>query len=400
MATLRINRIALIVLDSVGIGALPDAADYGDAGANTLVHVAERRGGLRLPHLASLGLGNILSLPGVSPAPAPLASWGRMAERARGKDTLAGHWEMMGLPLDKPFALFPGGFPSDLLAEFKRRTGAAGLLGNKAASGTEIIAELGAEHVHSGFPIVYTSADSVFQIAAHEDVIPLPDLYEMCRQTRDLCDDWMIGRVIARPFVGAPGSFRRTANRRDFSMCPPGETALDVLRRDGWPVTGVGKIENIFAGKGIGRSRPSHDNAEGMSLVREEWAAGGRGLLFANLVDFDMLYGHRNDAEGYGAALEAFDLELGAFLPRLGPGDMLVVTADHGCDPVFPGTDHTREYVPLLAYAPGLTGRALGDRSSFADVGASILDAFGLKHEFPGRSFLADMRSAGPEEAP
>ncbi len=400
MTSHRIDRVALIVLDSVGIGSLPDAADYGDAGANTLLHVAEHRGGLHLPQLARLGLGNILALPGVPPISAPRASWGRMAEKARGKDTLAGHWEMMGLPLDKPFALFPDGFPPDLTAAFKRRIGVAGLLGNKAASGTEIIAELGAEHVRTGFPIVYTSADSVFQIAAHEDVIPLPELYEICLRTRELGDDWMIGRIIARPFIGEPGSFRRTANRRDYSMCPPGETALDVLRRNGWPVTGIGKIENIFAGRGIGRSRPSHDNAEGMRLLREEWAAGGRGLVFANLVDFDMLYGHRNDADGYAAALEAFDRDLGALLPEIGPGGMLIITADHGCDPAFAGTDHTREYVPLLAHAPGRPGRALGDRSTFADIGASILDAFGLEHGLPGRSFMAEVLAARPEEEP
>jgi phosphopentomutase len=393
MAKIEINRVFLIVLDSVGVGSLPDAAAYGDEGANTLGHIAERLGGLKLPHLATLGLGNILPLPGVPPTPAPRASWGRMAEVARGKDTLAGHWEMMGLALDKPFSLFPAGFPPDLLSEFKRRTGAAGILGNKAASGTEIIAELGAEHVRSGFPIVYTSADSVFQIAAHEDVIPLPGLYEMCLRTRELCDAWLIGRVIARPFVGRPGRFTRTANRRDYSMCPPGETALDILQRSGWPVTGIGKIENIFAGQGIGRSRPSHDNAEGMRLVREELASATRGLVFANLVDFDMLYGHRNDIDGYGAALEAFDRELGGLLPALGPRDMLIVTADHGCDPAFPGTDHTREYVPLLVYGPGLPARPLGIRRTFADVGASVLDAFGLGPECPGQSFMSEIRS-------
>ena len=393
MAKIEINRVFLIVLDSVGIGSLPDAAAYGDEGANTLGHVAERLGGLKLPRLAALGLGNILPLPGVPPAPAPRASWGRMAELARGKDTLAGHWEMMGLALEKPFSLFPRGFPPDLLAEFKRRTGVSGVLGNKAASGTEIIAELGAEHVRTGFPIVYTSADSVFQIAAHEDVIPLPALYEMCGRTRAVCDPWMIGRVIARPFVGLPGSFVRTANRRDYSMSPPGKTALDVLRRSGWPVTGIGKIENIFAGQGIGCSRPSHDNAEGMALVRAEVATADRGLIFANLVDFDMLYGHRNDIAGYGAALEAFDRELGDLLPEFGTGDMLVITADHGCDPAYPGTDHTREYVPLLVYGPGLPARALGVRRTFADVGASVLDAFGLKPECPGQSFMSEIRS-------
>lgn len=391
MAKIEIHRVALIILDSVGVGSLPDAAAFGDEGANTLAHVAERRGGLTLPHLAKLGLGNILPLLGVAPAPAPLASWGRMAELSCSKDTLAGHWELVGLVLEHPFSLFPRGFPADLLAAFKRRAGVAGILGNKAASGTEIIAELGADHVRSGFPIVYTSADSVFQIAAHEDIIPLPELYEMCLLARAICDDWRIGRVIARPFIGRPGDFKRTANRRDFSMPPPGETALDVLLKNGLAVTAIGKIENIFAGQGIGRSRSSHDNSEGMSLVREELAVTRRGLIFANLIDFDMLYGHRNDADGYGAALEAFDRELGFLLPGLGPGDMLVLTADHGCDPTYPGTDHTREYVPLLVYGLSLPARALGVRRTFADVGASILDVFGLRPEGPGRSFISEI---------
>jgi phosphopentomutase len=316
-----------------------------------------------------------------------------MAEMACGKDTLAGHWELVGLVLEQPLALFPQGFPPDLLAAFRRRTGVAGILGNKAASGTEIIAEIGGEHMSSGYPIIYTSADSVFQIAAHEDIIPLPELYKMCLQARAICDDWRIGRVIARPFIGRPGEFRRTADRRDFSMRPPGITALDILLSNGLAVTAIGKVENIFAGQGIGRSRPSHDNAEGMSLVREELAAARRGLIFANLIDFDMLYGHRNDADGYGAALEAFDRELGFLLPELGPGDMLIVTADHGCDPAYPGTDHTREYVPLLVYGPGLPARALGVRRTFADVGASILDVFGLRLEGPGRSFISEIHS-------
>ena len=384
-----IDRVVLVVLDSVGVGALPDAADYGDAGANTLAHVAERLG-LRLPHLGRLGLGNILPLPGVPAAPSPLASWGRMAEMSRGKDTLTGHWELMGLVVDRPFALFPGGFPARLVEDFLARTGAGGVLGNKAASGTEIIAELGAEHVRTGWPIVYTSADSVFQIAAHEEVLPPEGLYEMCRRAREIGDDWRIGRVIARPFVGTPGRFKRTANRRDFSMPPPGDTVLDRLRRAGREVTAVGKIGNIFAGRGIGRSLPSHSDAEGMDLVRREVAAGRRGLIFANLVDFDMLYGHRNDAAGYGAALEAFDGELGRLLPLLGPSDLLVVTADHGCDPLHPGTDHTREHVPLLVFGPGRPARPLGVRATFADVGRSVLDVFGLPLEGPGRSFASD----------
>lgn len=393
MTDAAIDRAVLIVLDSVGVGSLPDAAGFGDEGANTLVHVAERCGGLRLPHLGKLGLGNIVPVPGVPPVPAPLASWGRMAERSRGKDTLNGHWELMGLVLDHPFALFPGGFPPELIAVFEDRTGVEGVLGNKAASGTEIIAELGAEHVRTGRPIVYTSADSVFQIAAHEEVIPLADLYEMCLRTRPVCDDWLIGRVIARPFVGRPGAFTRTTNRRDFSMPPPGRTALDLLLEAGLDVTAVGKIESIFAGRGIVRSFPSHGDAEGMDLVRRELAAARRGLVFANLVDFDMLYGHRNDAAGYGAALEAFDAALGRLLAGLGSRDMLVVTADHGCDPAHPGTDHTREYVPLLVYGPGLPARPLGVRSTFADVGASVLELFGLKLEGPGRSFMPEILS-------
>jgi phosphopentomutase len=398
MAKPKIDRVFLIVLDSVGVGGMPDAAGYGDEGANTLGHIAERskrRGGLELPNLGKLGLGNILPLRGVPAALAPRGSWGRMAERSRGKDTIAGHWELMGIVLDKAFALFPDGFSPELIDDFKRRAGVAAVLGNKAASGTEIIAELGAEHVRGGWPIVYTSADSVFQIAAHEEVIPLERLYGMCREARSLCDEWRIGRVIARPFVGGAGSFSRTANRRDFPMLPPSSTVLDVLLQNGLEVVAIGKIENIFAGQGIGRSRPSHGNAEGMRFLEEEAGSLCRGLVFANLVDFDMLYGHRNDVAGYAAALEEFDRGLPRLLAKLGPADLLVVTADHGCDPAFPGTDHTREYVPLLAYGPALPVAPLGTRDTFADVGASILDIFGLKNEFPGRSLMAEILAAG-----
>jgi phosphopentomutase len=393
MAKTKIERVILIVLDSVGVGSLPDAAAYGDEGANTLGHVAERCGGLKLPNLEKLGLGNIIPVQGVAVVPAPLASWGRMAEKSIGKDTIAGHWELMGIILEQAFALFPQGFPPALVEEFMKQTGAAGILGNKAASGTEIIAELGDEHVRSGLPIVYTSGDSVLQIAAHEEIIPLPQLYDMCLRARKICDGWRVGRVIARPFTGSTGNFSRTTNRRDFPMLPPGETVLDIMQKNGLAVTAIGKIENIFAGQGIGRSRPSHGNAEGMDLLQEESAAGKRGLLFANLVDFDMLFGHRNDAAGYGAALEAFDRELGPLLAKLGSNDMLVITADHGCDPAFPGTDHTREYVPLLVYGTGLPARPLGTRRTFSDVGVSILGLFGLGHRFPGQSFMAEIVS-------
>jgi phosphopentomutase len=396
MSKAKINRVILVVLDSVGAGSLPDAAAYGDEGANTLGHVAAGSGGLRLPNLERLGLGNIIPVQGVAVVPAPLASWGRMAEKSIGKDTIAGHWEMMGIVLERAFALFPNGFPDELLAEFKSRTGAAGILGNKAASGTEIISELGAEHVRSAWPIVYTSADSVLQIAAHEEIIPLPELYAMCLRARGTCDAWRIGRVIARPFIGSAGSFARTVNRRDYPMLPPGETVLDLLLKNGMEVTAIGKIENIFAGRGIGRSRPSHGNSECMSLLREELAATLHGLIFANLVDFDMLYGHRNDVAGYGAALETFDRELGPLLSELSAGDMLVITADHGCDPAFPGTDHTREYAPLLVYGPGLPALPLCVRRSFADIGASILDIFGIGAQLPGQSFMADILSTWP----
>jgi phosphopentomutase len=393
MTKTDIQRVFLLVLDSVGVGSLPDAVEFGDEGANTLSHVADCCGGLKLPYLARLGLGNILPVQGVPVTISPLASWGRMAEKARGKDTLAGHWELMGVILKQPLSLFPSGFPDELIAEFKSRTGMAGVLGNKAASGTEIIAELGAEHLRTGFPIVYTSADSVFQIAAHEGVIPLPALYEMCLKARTLCDKWRIGRVIARPFIGSAGTFSRTTNRRDFSMPPPGETVLDILLRNGLDVTAIGKIENIFAGQGIRRSRPSHGNPESLRFLDEELGAVERGLVFVNLVDFDMLYGHRNDAHGYAEALEFFDHELGLLLPRLGRRDMLIITADHGCDPAYPGTDHTREFVPLLVYGPGFPARALGVRSTFADVGASILDVFGLRAEIPGQSFMDEIIS-------
>lgn len=384
----RIERVVLIVLDSVGVGSQDDAADYGDAGANTLGHISEACGGLMLPNMEKLGLGRIHPLRGISPVMNPLGSWGLMTEQSRGKDTIAGHWEMMGLVLNEPFALFAQGFPEDFVDSFMKRVGVAGILGNKAASGTEIIAELGAAHVRTGFPIIYTSADSVLQIAAHETVIPVGRLYEICLEARKLCDAYRIGRVIARPFIGSAGNFKRTSKRRDFPMLPPKETVLDVLRKNGLPVVAIGKIENIFAGKGIASSFPSHSNREGMDLLRQQLSLLKRGLLFVNLVDFDMLFGHRRDTAGYAGALEEFDAELGNLMPQLGPGDMLIITADHGCDPTHPGTDHTREHVPLLVYSPVLKSRSLGKRNCFADVGATVLDVFDIAHDFPGMSVL------------
>ncbi len=388
-----IDRVVFIVLDSAGIGALPDAEEYHDVGAATLPHVAEFCGGLCLPTLQRLGLGNIVSLAGVSPAERPLASWGRMAERSKGKDTIAGHWEFMGIVLDRPFALFPQGFPAEIIAEFLALTGLPGVLGNEPASGTEIIARLGEEHQRTGLPIVYTSGDSVFQIAAHEEIIPLERQYELCRIARGICDRHLIGRVIARPFVGSTGGFVRTANRHDYPMKPPAPTLLDHLVDKGVVVSAIGKIENIYAGQGITRSRHTESNADGMRQLREELDVTRQGLIYINLVDFDMLYGHRNDPTGYGRALEAFDLQLAELLPVLTPGDLLIISADHGCDPTFPGTDHTREYVPLLAFRPQVPGVSLGVRQGFGDIGATIVDALGAPVPGTFLSFLPSIQA-------
>lgn len=385
---LKINRAIVIVLDSVGMGWLPDAADFGDEGANTLVHIAEHMNGLSLPHLQRLGLGNITAIQGVPPVSSPQAAYGMMAEASGSKDTMAGHWEIMGLIVDKPFPTFPHGFPGEIVDQFLKAANLKKVLGNKAASGTVIIAELGEEHIRTGFPILYTSADSVFQIAAHEEVIPLDDLYDMCEKARKVCDEYQIGRVIARPFIGKNGNFTRTANRKDFPMPPPGKTALDVLKENNFPVMGIGKIEDIYAGQGITRAIHTKSNNHGMECLMQELSITRRGLIFINLVDFDMLYGHRNNAEGYAHALEEFDSQLGELLPRLQEDDILIITADHGCDPTYPGTDHTREYVPILVYAKYLEPRDLGTRKAFTDIGVTILDLFGIPHSFPGSNFL------------
>ncbi len=386
-----VKRVVLITLDGCGIGELPDAARYGDVGANTLGHVAEACGGLNLPHLQALGLGNILDLPGVPPVAAPRGGWGRMAEASAGKDTTTGHWELAGIIEPTPLPTFPTGFPEELIAALSRETG-LDFLGNIAASGTEILKVLGDDHVRSGRPIVYTSADSVFQIAAHEGVVPVERLYEICRVARRILDPYRIGRVIARPFVGdAPDNYRRTANRHDFSLAPTAPTALDALTEAGIPVFGVGKIRDIFAGRGVGDFVYSSDNRDGMAKTLAALAQRERGLIFTNLVDFDMLYGHRLDALGFGKALEAFDRWLPRCLAALRDDDLLIVTADHGCDPTTPGSDHTREYVPLLVWSPVMgQGQALGERSSFADVAASIVEAFGLTPG-GGRSFGGDL---------
>ncbi len=380
------------MLDSVGIGELPDASQYGDEGSHTLGHIARSRP-LQIPTLASLGLGAIAPLEGVPPPPQARAAYGRMAEQSPGKDSVTGHWELMGIVLERAFPTYPQGFPPDLIAAFEERIGRP-TLGNVVASGTEIIDRLGAEHMRTGAPIVYTSADSVFQIAAHESVIPVPELYRLCEIAYELTVEGLgIGRVIARPFVGAPGQFSRTANRHDFAMPPAAETLLDRLTAHGIPVHAIGKISDLFAGQGITSSVHTASDAEGMDRVRDAMSRVQNGLVFANLVDFDTQYGHRNNVEGYAANLERFDLRLAEVLPTLAPADMLVVTADHGNDPTTPSTDHSREYVPLLVTGPSLRpGGSLGTRATFADLGQTLAEWFEVPALPHGTSFLHELR--------
>ncbi len=391
MSAARFNRVILIVLDGVGVGALPDAERYGDEGAHTLRHVGEAAGGLQLPHLRRMGLGNICPAPGLDPVARPQAAWGRMAETSPGKDTTTGHWELAGLETTEPFASFPQGFPAEIIDLFEQQTGLAPL-GNVAASGTEIIRQLGEEHLRSGRPIVYTSVDSVFQIAAHEEIIPIDDLYAICRKMRSVLDRWKIGRVIARPFVGTcADDFVRTHRRHDFAMPPSAPTLLDKLFSVGIPVIGVGKISDIFAGRGIARSVSIVDNDDGMRQTKKTMASCREGLVFVNLVDFDMLYGHRNNAAGFAGALHDFDCWLPELQGAMTDSDLLLITADHGCDPTTPGTDHTREDVPLLAWHKRLaSGVDLGTRKSFRDVAATVAAALG-QHWPTGTSFIREL---------
>lgn len=388
------SRIIVIVLDSVGAGALGDAGVYGDEGSNTLGNIA-RQVRLRVPTLRSLGLDRIVDIGGAVGTDAPMAVIGRMAEASMGKDSVTGHWEMMGIVLDRPFPVFPNGFPCELIDAFEQRIGRR-TLGNYAASGTKIIEDLGAEHMRTGKPIVYTSADSVFQIAAHEEVIPLEEQYQISRAAFDLAvGGYGLGRVIARPFVGQPGSFTRTAGRRDFAMAPTGETVLDRLKAAQFPVIAIGKIEDLFAGRGITRAVHTKSDDESVDAISSEMASTPRGLIFANLVDFDTLYGHRNDVDGYAANLERFDARLKDLLPRLRHDDLMVITADHGNDPTTPSTDHSREHVPLLATGPAVKpGENLGTRRTFADLGQTIADNFGVGAMPHGTSFLGDLQSA------
>ena len=373
-------RALLLILDSVGCGPAPDAAAYGDAGADTLGHIFAAQPALALPALFSLGLGKIMGLP----APAPTASYGRMRPRSAGKDTTTGHWEIAGVILDRPFATYAE-FPPELLRVIEREASVT-FLGNYPQSGTTILAELGTEHLRTGHPILYTSADSVLQIAAHESVIPLPRLYEICAIARRHADAWRIGRVIARPFTGEPGAFQRTNGRHDYSAIPP-RTILNAIADAGLPVHGVGKISDIFAGSGLTHSTPTASNADGMAALDTLWAQKRDGLIFANLVDFDMHFGHRRDVPGYANALVEFDRWLATFLPRCAPDDLLIVTADHGNDPTFPGTDHTREEVPLLVLHAGHHA-ALGTRETFADIAATLAEFFHLAPWTVGQSFL------------
>ena len=386
------KRVIWIVLDSVGVGELPDAADYGDVGRDTLGHIARSRP-LKLPNLVRLGLANIKPLAHLEPPASPAGCFGKGAIHSPGKDTTTGHWEMAGIWLPQAFPVYPHGFPPELIAEFEKQIGRR-TIGNKPASGTEILKELGEEHVRTGFPIVYTSGDSVFQIATHEDVIPVPQLYKFCEIARKLLDGPnRVGRVIARPFTGTPGNFRRTERRHDYAVEPPRPMLLDMLVEQRVPIFGVGKIHDIYNGRGVGDYVTTKNNVDGMSKIDEALAQRPAGLIFANLVDFDMLYGHRKDVGGFAKSLEEFDALLGPLLAKLGPTDLLMVTADHGCDPdpVNPTTDHSREYVPIIAYGPSAaSGVNLGVRATLADMGQTIAENFSTK--IPrGESFLASI---------
>lgn len=390
------GKIIVVVLDGVGIGALPDAHEYGDTNTHTLAHIAESVPDIALPHLAQLGLGALEPLYQITADENPVGCYGKMAEASKGKDSTTGHWELAGIITEKEFPLYPNGFPQELLETFLHETGCKGFLGNKAASGTEIIRELGDEHVRTGFPIVYTSADSVFQIAAHEEVIPLERLYEICAltRTRVTIGKHRVGRVIARPFVGTSGSYVRTANRRDFAVEPPLPTMLDVLSNNGITTVGIGKIDDLFCGRGLDKKIHTHSNAEGIERLLEASEQMDRGFIMVNLVDFDMLYGHRQDAAGFAKALKEFDTALPAIIATLRGNDVLILTADHGNDPTDASTDHTREYVPLLTYSPnGKRNVSLGVRKTFADVAQTVLSYFRISSppHFAGTDFLPDI---------
>ena len=387
------RRVIIIVLDSVGIGEMPDAGDYGDTGSHTLGNTARLRGGLNLPHLQKLGLGNIKPITGVPAILDPEASYGKMAEKSIGKDTTTGHWEMAGIILERALPTFPQGFPKEFIQRYESAIGRE-VLSNEVASGTEIIQRLGEEHVRTGKPIVYTSADSVFQVAAHEEVIPLAELMRICEIARTLLiGEMQVGRVIARPFLGNVGNYYRTPNRHDFAMVPPHKILLEYIEEQGLEVCAVGKIKDIYAGRGVTDYVTSKGNMESVDKTLAYMVKVKAGLIMSNLVDFDMIYGHRNDVEGYARALEEFDTRLPEIYAALRPEDMLIITADHGCDPTIRGTDHTREYVPLLVYGQNLNkGVNLGVRSSFADLGATVAEYLEIEQIVNGKSFFTDIK--------
>lgn len=388
------RRAIILILDACGVGALPDADRYGDSGSSTIPNVARAVGGLRMPSSQMLGLGNIVPIEGVPPAPSPTGSFGKLAEQSPGKDSTTGHWELAGVILDKPFPVFPHGFPADLVSRFESAAGVR-TIGNVAASGTEIIDRLGMEHLESQALILYTSADSVLQLAAHERLYPIERQYEICKMARELCrGPYDVGRVIARPFVGEPGAFVRTPNRKDFSRLPPCDTLLDALVSRGEKVLSIGKIYDLFAGRGISKAVKTANNAEVMEqLIAAVKSDREHALIFANLVDFDQLWGHRNDEVHFARSLEEFDVSLADLLPALRPDDLLLLTADHGCDPTIKtSTDHSREYVPLLVHGPKVRGGVdLGTRSTFADVASTLSEYFELGARYPGRSFMRDI---------
>ncbi len=391
---MKFKRAIILVIDACGVGELPDAADYGDIGSATIPNVAKAAGGLNMPNCQKLGLGNIVEIEGVPPAEKPSGCFGKMAERAAGKDSTSGHWEMAGVVIESPFPTFPAGFPQSIVEQFEKEANVK-TIGNIAASGTEIIERLGKEHIDSGAIILYTSADSVFQLAAHEDIITVERLYEICTIARQmLSGDFGVGRVIARPFTGEPGNFVRTASRRDFSLEPPDDTILDLLHKSGRRILSIGKIYDLFVGRGITEKIKTADNTEVMQNIIEAIENSSEyDLIFANCVDFDDKWGHRNDEKHFARSLEEFDVQLGALLDKLRDDDLLIITADHGCDPTIKtSTDHTREYVPLLVYGKNVkAGVNLGTRETFADIACTLAEVFGLEHGFVGKSFLVEI---------
>ncbi|MBM7648053.1 phosphopentomutase [Bacillus ectoiniformans] len=394
MTAFPFKRIHLLVMDSVGIGEAPDAERFGDKGSDTLGHIAKHMNGLNMPNLGKLGLSNIRAIQGIETADQPLAYYTKMEEASNGKDTMTGHWEIMGLHIETPFQVFPDGFPDELISELEEKTGRK-IIGNKPASGTEILDELGKEHMETGALIVYTSADSVLQIAAHEEVVPIKELYEICETARAMTmnDQYMIGRIIARPFVGEPGNFKRTSNRHDYALKPFERTVMNELKDGGLDVIAIGKISDIYDGEGVTEAIRTTSNMDGMDQFSRVFDQEFTGLSFVNLVDFDALFGHRRDPEGYGKALEEFDARLPEVLDKMKEDDLLIITADHGNDPTHHGTDHTREYVPLLVYSKRFTkGKEMPIRQTFADIGATIAENFQVNRPLHGTSFLEELK--------